>query len=873
MSVLSNPGPGGPAPENPDPNQVKSDNALKKSKNNTPEDEYQAILDFEELLGTTNVADEIRMHAWQRLGCSYFKVKNYHAAISSFDKAIDYDKNSPVTVNAYLYKGVALLKIRKPRQARENFFKAQNTIKVLPSTVSDNEKTYLHATVLHQIGISLSQTNHDDEALDYFNDVDILYKEWCERHLNEKSLKIEKVRLTAQISRGLSLCLIGRREEARKLIRKTINDLESPGNETLKKYLVSAQNVLGIINLYDTETEDAGKEALAAFDNAIGIAKSLPPEERPLYLWKGYYNKGLALKNAQKFTEAIACFTEGLKECDKLEPHLLYARGITKIELQKYEEGISDLQEVQQFDPRYSPAIIALGDAYRKKSIYFREVELQKQILESTTAAVDTTQRNLKDLSDDMRSSLKHVSWLFYILFSVGMAVFLLSLYFAFRQPSPLAETAIANTTSFLNTTAIANTTSILNTTPIANTTANPSNTLIPNPMALAVSAIGGIDVILSMIFLSPTKIQKNRIDYSQWLMGYFNWVNTQFAASMVMLERLQNVHSPSKPKTEEFDWNFAQPIYSFLNTMTNSTLETIDKCCEFPDAQYSLSKKTDTKTNGQDSDTGTSTTDKPASPAPKAKTGDSGNTTTETASEVKNVSAAGNEKSKKPEPEPTLPEGFKFVSTGNKALPGHVIKDADISRGIPAIVFSCWRGAATDNRYIPFAHIDAGTAFETGTKPEPLSKPFTIEELTRENVNILFAVVGYRQANIQIGIRFMYLDETRSHSTLPNTADYILAKKDEKTEAYFIRYHDEILLAQQVYGDGNKQVYIDYVEMPHDHPIDKAIGKHYVTFRIAEIIPGQPDYVLKNGIITPREIEWLWESEPFEFTITDKKA
>ena len=77
----------------------------------------------------------------------------------------------------------------------------------------------------------------------------------------------------------------------------------------------------------------------------------------------------------------------------------------------------------------------------------------------------------------------------------------------------------------------------------------------------------------------------------------------------------------------------------------------------------------------------------------------------------------------------------------------------------------------------------------------------------------------------------------------------------------YFIRYSEEDLKTQQVYGGSSKQVFIDYVELPHSHAIDKAIGKHYVTFRIAEIIPGQSDYVVEDGIIKPRKIEWLWRA------------
>jgi len=819
-------------PSNPDPELSKSEEALNKSKENKSDSEFDAIGEFERICRSDTASEDTKITTWQRLGCSYYKVKNYHAAISAFDRVIGYNHACPEKMYAHLYKGEALLNIRKYLEARKEFADALTTINLLHGTVNDDEEAYLRATALHQIGISLSKTNNDNEALDYFNQAISIYEKKREDKLKvdpyEIALKVEKVFHNARISMSLSLCRIGRYEEAQNLIRKTINDLEGPGNTPYTKYQVSAQNVLGITYLCNPEEENAGSEGLAAFDKAIAIAKDLDKKIRPLYIWKGYYNKGLALKDAEKFTEAIACFTEGLKECDEIEPHLMYARGITKIELQKYEDGISDLQEVQQFDPRYSPAIIALGDAYRKQSIYYREVELQKQLLESTTAAVGTTQQNLKELSDEMRSSLQHVSWMFYILFLAGLGVFLGCLiYTGLRYPN--IDLLIA-----------------------------------------AIGVIGGIDVILSMMFISPTKIQKNRIDYSQWLMGYFNWVNTQFAASTVMLERLQNVHSPSKPATEKFNWDFALPIYTFLNTMTKDTLDTIDRCCEFPDVQYSLSKKAESKT--PDKEPKPAEPNKPEKPSPATPGGTTpatpGGTTPATPVETALESVDPHK--------PTLPSDFKFINTGDKLIPGHTFKGADLTNGIPAIVFSCWKGAATDNsRYISLSTLQGEQIIEVGSKPESLARPFTVEEFSTKDLNIFFAVIGYRSTSIQIGIQFMYLDETGEFSIFPHTADHIKAKKEGKDdkEMFFIRYHEERTKFLHVFGEGDKQVLIISVELPHGHKICKAVGKHYVTFRIAEYISGQPDWVVKDGVTKPGEIRWIWESDPFEFTVEERKT
>ena len=214
---------------------------------------------------------------------------------------------------------------------------------------------------------------------------------------------------------------------------------------------------------------------------------------------------------------------------------------------------------------------------------------------------------------------------------------------------------------------------------------------------------------------------------------------------------------------------------------------------------------------------------------------------------------------------------GYTVVGTGDSGIPGHIMQGADVSRGIPAVIHNCWRGAATDNRHISFADLD-GYVLESGLRPEPLSIPFIFDDLRKKDLNLIFSVIGKRSAIIQIGIQFMYLDEKGTYLPPPNSADYIKVKKDDK-EMYFIRYHEEKPIMQDVFGEGDKQVLIDFVELPHDHEIDEAVGKHYVTFRIAEIISGQPDYVMDGGVQKPAKIQWLWESEPLEFTIAAKNA
>ena len=192
-------------------------------------------------------------------------------------------------------------------------------------------------------------------------------------------------------------------------------------------------------------------------------------------------------------------------------------------------------------------------------------------------------------------------------------------------------------------------------------------------------------------------------------------------------------------------------------------------------------------------------------------------------------------------------------------------------TKGIPAAVINCWTGAATDNRYVSSVDLESGKAFYSGKKPEPLDT-ITVDEFLHD-FNILFAIKGYRSAIIQTGIQFLFLDEKREYSIIPDSSSYIKAKDPSGNEFYFIEYFEEKPKTQQVYGELNNQIFIDYVALPQGHPISKAIGKHYIIFRIAEIIPGQSDYVLKDNVIKPREPEWLWESDPFEFKVVQTQS
>jgi len=112
------------------------------------------------------------------------------------------------------------------------------------------------------------------------------------------------------------------------------------------------------------------------------------------------------------------------------------------------------------------------------------------------------------------------------------------------------------------------------------------------NPIASVLSTIGGTSLIVTSIMISPHKIQKNRIDYSQWMIAYFNWINSHYRVSSMILDQSQNAYltadsnnltkdSP-KPQIDQI-WKNMKPVYTYLDQLSLNTIRYMESLCEFP--------------------------------------------------------------------------------------------------------------------------------------------------------------------------------------------------------------------------------------------------------------------------------------------------
>nr|WP_320160791.1 tetratricopeptide repeat protein [uncultured Methanoregula sp.] len=796
------------------------DDGRSKSKSNTPDGEYQAISVFEKVIGMNGIKPETKARAYELTGCSYLKLKNYHAAIPAFESAV---REDPKNITAYISKGRALQKIRQ-------FLPAQIAFQEALSRVKDSEEpkwgTYerlkIYLDVHSQIGVTLSRGAYDEEAINCFTEAEDFEKTYDYTTKDpagkekEYSERCRDILYSIRISKCLSQSRLGW-DSAKDLATMIIEELKTvPVESVRKKNLVRAYIVLSEIYL---ESSPSDGKALPIVDKAIGLIGELDKGLKSYYFWSAYLNKGLLLRKLKKYDEAVQCFSEGISRYSDLVPNtnvslLKYNRGLTYIDMQEFDKGIRELTLLQKSSPQCAEIDIALSDAFHNKALREAELEFQHSLREKFKTSVETTETNLQVLSNDINISLKFVAGLFYILFIVGMGIFLGA---------------------------------------FAWTIANASN-IQTNPFVPAIGIIGGIDVILSMMLLSPAKIQKNRIDYSQWLMGYYNWLNTEFVAGMIVFERLSKMHSPNRTDADTLDWQYVKPMYKFLHTMTKDTMETIDKCCEFPDVPYSLSKKSDGSVTSK---TDTSKQDGKGSSVSASDSSDGSPATSTAGSSAKSQASAVQAGGGTPASAAASSTGKSSGDTSGaaKKFPGTILSEF-VREDVPAIALGIWQGNLVDASYNSNL-----TSNIVGLKPEPFDQ-VTVADVSKGK-QIYFTVKGYKSMMIVVGIFFYYLDEDRRFSFAADPDDPKFTLIDIKTNAETIHCYQiesDYTIQKDLSLDAGKY-FTDYFELPHRYSgeMDEAPGKHYIRFRIAE---GIYESQRKNP-------KWIWESDMIKFTLT----
>lgn len=157
-----------------------------------------------------------------------------------------------------------------------------------------------------------------------------------------------------------------------------------------------------------------------------------------------------------------------------------------------------------------------------------RQAEFSMTVMKGTQDIVARTQDSLKKLPEDFERGLNEVKNMFWIQFGLGIALLFLSIIFYISGFDILTY---------------------------------------------IFGASGGITLVTTFITTPPLRLQKNRVDLSQWMMAYFNWFNTSLATGAMVQQMFQQ---------GMLTWEKFREVHNFLLETTDRTLKIIDERCEF---------------------------------------------------------------------------------------------------------------------------------------------------------------------------------------------------------------------------------------------------------------------------------------------------
>ncbi len=296
--------------------------------------------------------------------------------------------------------------------------------------------------------------------------------------------------------------------------------LENPDKDTLPR--TSAEEVkkekaevLGhrgytLIHLEDYE------DALTCYKRALNINR----ENAKAWFYKGYAY--LQLENPKEALKCYNCVVE-LKESveDKylVEEALVY-RGFIQAGQNEMENAAKSFETAKTIN-KFSTGVWRGQEYLKDKSKYLVQ---QEELL-------ITAKKCLNKLFDEFKTGLKNVAYMFTALFGIGIGILILALALLVTGGDSVLWDALL---------------------------------------------AGGIGtaLIVAFVWRSPMIVQNNRVDLSQWMITYSNWINTLLAVNGMIADRNR--------KAETLTWDEMKPIYEYLWGITEKTVDKIEQCCEF---------------------------------------------------------------------------------------------------------------------------------------------------------------------------------------------------------------------------------------------------------------------------------------------------
>ncbi|RXE56314.1 hypothetical protein ABH15_09380 [Methanoculleus taiwanensis] len=280
-------------------------------------------------------------------------------------------------------------------------------------------------------------------------------------------------------------------------------------------------------NLYD--------RAIAEFDKAISTITnkegwSAKPVTRKQYAVT-LRNKGVALASSGNYSRAIEFFDEALDYLPSDIDLYLY-KGSALANSSQYEEAQICFNQALASDPHNAGCFIvrdAVKQLETKTKDYKDELKkFRKSLLKSQQRVQELSQEYLGRVLSDFTFGLNSAQYMFIVQFVVGIGI--------------LLGAVLLNVAGYSAT------------------------------LTYILGAAGGLTIVTSAIFTSPLRIQDNRVDFAQWMMSYFDWVYTLYAAQMLFAQKADEGKSQ--------DWEDIKVVHEDLHAITREAVHMIETYC-----------------------------------------------------------------------------------------------------------------------------------------------------------------------------------------------------------------------------------------------------------------------------------------------------
>jgi len=267
-------------------------------------------------------------------------------------------------------------------------------------------------------------------------------------------------------------------------------------------------------------------------------------KSRPLVDPNIFYYLGIASYSSELYDDAVDAFDKALESSPK-DANLFCGKAFALINIGKYTEAIRLFDRALKIDKFNAAALFGKSSAgvLARREVRYQEKiqDVQFKLLESSSTVIEYTTKYLTTLLKDFREGLDLVKNMFFIQFLLGVGLII----------SAIGASLIGQDQEILT---------------------------------VILGVTGGASIIIALLREPPLQLQKNRVDFSQWMMGYFNWYNT-FLNTHIF-------YGVKSTRQEQPKWNDIKTMHDYLYDYTKNTINLMEECCEFKEIPMTIFSK-----------------------------------------------------------------------------------------------------------------------------------------------------------------------------------------------------------------------------------------------------------------------------------------